>query len=686
MLSKLFQAIGLTGISLALLSGCSRDNDVIFPEDVPAKQVNSCSELVPNETLLNGLSLRKPSRHTSVAGIALDQPFDIDVFQYNASVGALTNVVRLFPNQVLTDSDGLIQSLTVNVKVDTTEQTLDTNLAYLQESPWIYLPPGETQIQLEVEAILNNRSVFVDCEPTLEQQASVITQSRTYLINIDRAPLSSLSHTTVGPDNLVEGTSLNAFIDGEKPLDALDQFGRSVAIYGDTLVIGVPGDDNGDPLYTGATTITDSNRLAFLQSLADDDNILTDSGAVYVFQRQAVGDWQLTHVLKPGYPDAGDRFGHAVAVYEDVIAVSAFYEDSASTGINGIEDNELAPDSGAVYVFRRQGSDWMQEAYIKAQSNVLGNDGYHDAFGDQLRLDGDQLLVSAPFDDINAADDGSVHLYEMDGSAWQYATSLSSSLAQSGDNFGSAIAIHEDLIAVGAPGDDSDLKVLTNADGIGELVTLFEDESPFLTIDSGAVHIFEKNNDSWAQQAYMKASNADAGDRFGSAVSLSGTTLYVGAPREDGSASGFNKNLGSNNLSNSGAVYQFFLFSEFGNWTFSNYIKGAPAMAGALFGRSIDSDYGVILVGAPKEITVPGEAQGRLYVLEETPLETRHWFMLRFYDDNESTALENAFRSLSITPGAFAAGAQGASFPVLDPNTLEVLSYESDVGMVGLSE
>lgn len=686
MLPKLFHAIGLTGISLILLSGCSREADVIFPSDAPEEQVNSCSEIVPNEQLLNALSVREPSRHTGVAGIELDQAFDPDVYVYNASVSPLTNAVTVFPAQVLTDPDGLIQSLTVNVKVETSEQTLDTSLSYLQESPWIYLPEGNTQIQLEVEAILNNRSVFVDCEPSLEQQASVITQSRTYRINIDR-PSRDLIPTIFNPEKLVEGTSLNAYVEGEKPFDAQDRFGKSIGLYGDIMVVGAPGDDNGDPLYLGTTTLTDSNRLDFLLSLADDDNILEDSGAVYVFERQAIGDWQLTHVLKPEFPDAGDQFGHAVAVYGDVIAVSALYEDSASTGVNGIEDNELAPDSGAVYVFRRQGSDYVQEAYIKAQVNTLGNDGYHDAFGDQLRLDEDQLLVSAPLDDNGStADVGSVQLYEMEGSAWEYSTSLSSSLAQANDNFGAAIAIHGDLIAVGAPGDDSDVKVLTHADEIGDLAARFEDENPFLAADSGAVHIFQKNNDSWTQQAYMKVSNADAGDRFGNAVSLSGYTLFVGAPREDGSGIGFNKNLSSNNLSNSGAVYHFSLISEFGNWTLENYIKASVPVAGALFGQSVASDYTRLLVGAPKEITIPGQAQGKLYALELTPSETRYWFNLTFWDDNDGSALENAFRALSITPGAIAGGAQGASFPILDPNTLDVLSYESNVGMVGLSE
>jgi hypothetical protein len=190
--------------------------------------------------------------------------------------------------------------------------------------------------------------------------------------------------------------------------------------------------------------------------------------------------------LKPSNTGADDYFGIAMALSADgtTLAVAAIHEDSAATGINGDQTSNAATNSGAVYVFIRNGT-WQQQAYLKASNT-----------------DAD-------------------------------------------DNFGVSVALSADgnTLAVGASGEDS--RPGNPADNS-------------LT-DAGAVYIFIRAGTTWTQQAIVKASNADAGDFFGSAIALSGdgNTLAVGAPDEDSVATGVGGNESSNTAMNSGAAYVF---------------------------------------------------------------------------------------------------------------------------------
>jgi hypothetical protein len=159
------------------------------------------------------------------------------------------------------------------------------------------------------------------------------------------------------------------------------------------------------------------------------------------------------------------------------------WEDSAAIGVDGDQANSSALDSGAVYVFKRSGSVWTQEAYLKA-SNTEAND----LFGTSVSLSGDTLAICA---------------------------------------------ILEASAAIGFDGDQGD------------------NSAP----DSGAIYLFKRIGSVWAQAAYLKASNTGTGDWFGYSVSLSGDTLAVGAPPEDGAAIGIGGDQASNTASSSGAVY-----------------------------------------------------------------------------------------------------------------------------------
>lgn len=233
--------------------------------------------------------------------------------------------------------------------------------------------------------------------------------------------------------------------------------------------------------------------------------------------------------LKASNTVAGDLFGYSVALAGDTLAVGVPGEDSAS---------------GAVYVFTRIDGVWSQQAYVKA-SNTEANDG----FGESVALAGDTLAVGAPGEDsdgdptnISAVDSGAVYIFTRSGSGWSQQAYVKASNTETNDGFGESVALTNDTLAVGAPGEDSDGDPTNNS-----------------AVDSGAVYVFTRTGSNWSQQAYLKASNTGSLDLFGSSIALDGDTLAVGALFEASNATGVNGNQGNNSAPDSGATYVFSL-------------------------------------------------------------------------------------------------------------------------------
>ena len=175
----------------------------------------------------------------------------------------------------------------------------------------------------------------------------------------------------------------------------LDYFGWSVAVSGDTLVVGAIGEDS---------KVTGING-------DQSDNSETDAGAVYVFIRND-RIWSQQAYLKASSTDrsdefyqGGDEFGRSVAISGDTLVVGATREDSNATGVNGDPSDNSALDSGAAYVFTRNGATWSQQAYLKA-SNTGGADqsgaGLGDSFGGSVAIAGNTVVVGAAAEDSNS--------------------------------------------------------------------------------------------------------------------------------------------------------------------------------------------------------------------------------------------------------------------------------------------
>ncbi|MEW8100635.1 MAG: hypothetical protein AB2785_02585 [Candidatus Thiodiazotropha endolucinida] len=368
-----------------------------------------------------------------------------------------------------------------------------------------------------------------------------------------------------------------------------DNFGISVSLSGDgnTLAVGARREGS-------EATGIDGNQT---------DDSASESGAVYVFTRSD-STWAQQAYLKASNTEESDWFGHSVSLSADgnTLAVGARHEDSNAIGVDGDQANNLAVSSGAVYVFTSSDGTWAQQAYLKAS-----NTGAADTFGTSVSLaaDGNTLAVCAHGEASNAtgingnqADNsaifsGAVYVFTSSGGTWAQQAYLKASDSRNSDRFGSSVSLAADgnTLAVGAPEEDS------NATGIDG------NQADISAISSGAVYVFTRSDGTWAQQAYLKASNTGAADTFGTSVSLAadGNTLAVGASGEDSNATGINGNQTDNSDRASGAVYVFARSN--GTWAQQAYLKASNTGEIDNFGSSVSlvADGNTLAVGASGE-------------------------------------------------------------------------------------
>ncbi|MDO9435069.1 integrin [Hydrogenophaga sp.] len=425
-----------------------------------------------------------------------------------------------------------------------------------------------------------------------------------------------------------------------------DNFGHSIAMSADgtTLAIGAPRESS-DAVGANKIQVNDDRPV---------------SGAVYVFVRSGK-TWVQQAYIKASNPDPYDLFGTSVALSANghTLAVGATDEDS-SVGSDPYDNNAF--EAGAVYVFARDGVQWSQQDYLKAELPRENN-----VFGSSIALSGDGhlLAVGSPQEDSGGAppnadlpNSGAVHIFKRTGVSWSQTALLKASNASQDDGFGSSVSLSTsgDTLAVGAdfrsggsdPGDN-----LPNA--------------------AGAAYVFKRTNDNWSEVAYLKASNPGEFYNFGYrvAVSADGLTLAVAAIGEASSATTINDPNGelNNDIPSAGAVYVFNLSA--GVWGQQFYIKASNAGHSDLFGISlaISSDGSTMMVGARSEsskaVGINGEQgdnsatlAGAVYVFTRS---TDTWSQ-RAYVKSSNTDAFDRFGSAVAMSGdgrTFAAGAPG---------------------------
>ncbi|MCH8147846.1 MAG: FG-GAP repeat protein [Planctomycetes bacterium] len=269
-----------------------------------------------------------------------------------------------------------------------------------------------------------------------------------------------------------------------------DRFGGSVAIDGDWIIVGAPDHDEFG---------------------------LVNSGAAYAFHFDG-STWTQARKILADDQDAGDSFANAVAINGNWIVVGAKQDDDRCPGEQNNADN-----SGSVYTFFHDPATapnvgWEVRTKLQAQvrdgPTVSCDATNSDTFGHTVAISGDRLVVGAVFDDDNGSSSGSAYVYRLEEPDWVIEQKLTASDGAALDNFGRAVAIHGDLVLVGASRGDLDNPVIA---------------------DTGSVYLYRRAGAAWIDELELTASDAALDDRFGWYVSIGGDYAAVGAYRKNAS-------------------------------------------------------------------------------------------------------------------------------------------------------
>jgi len=368
--------------------------------------------------------------------------------------------------------------------------------------------------------------------------------------------------------------------------DNSDQFGWSVALDGDTALIGTPADEglggglagsayvfrrSGGSWDEEAKLIPTDREIGdeFSRSVAlDSDTALIAapndnpngivSGSAYVFRRSG-GSWNEEVKLIPTDGDSGDTFGRSVGIDGDTALISA---DSDEGG-------------GSAYVFRRSGESWNEEAKLTpADGDVTEN------FGSAVGIDGGTALIGLDDDDLNGPSSGSAYVFRRSGGSWNEEAKLTPTDGNIGDYFGSAVGMDGDTALVGAFGDED-----PNGNG------------------GGSAYVFRRSGGSWDEEAKLIPTDGDNSDSFGWSVGIDGDTAVIGTLSDE-----------DPNGNNSGSAYVF-KRSE-GNWSQEAKLATNDGDDGDDFGQSVGVNGGAALIGADSDEDPNGRLAGSAYLFE----------------------------------------------------------------------
>jgi hypothetical protein len=318
----------------------------------------------------------------------------------------------------------------------------------------------------------------------------------------------------------------------------------------------------------------------------------SNTGAVYAFVHSG-STWTQQAELVASDGVAGDWFGWSVAL-------------SGTTALIGARGKNSS--AGAGYVFVRSGTAWTQQAELVASDAAAG-----DGFGLSVALSGTTALIGALAKNSNT---GAAYVFVRSGTAWTQQAKVTASDAAAGDQFGTSVALSGTTALIGAPAKNSNTgaayvfarsgttwaqqaKLTASDAAAGDLFGTSVALSGTTALISargknsstGAAYVFVRSGTTWAQQAKLTASDGVAGDLFGGAVALSGTMALIGAPFQN---------------SNTGAVYAFVRSGL--TWTQQSRLAASDAAAGDWFGYSVVLSGTTALIGAPFKNAAAGAA------------------------------------------------------------------------------
>ncbi len=308
-----------------------------------------------------------------------------------------------------------------------------------------------------------------------------------------------------------------------------DYFGFSVAIDGDTLIVGASGEDN----HAGAAyvyrrygfgrnqnlwyqearliasdranydnfgfAVSISGNRAVVAADTDDNYNGTNAGGVYVYEYNG-NSWPQMKKIVASDGAANDNFGFSVAISGGVLAIGSPYDD-----------NGKGTDAGAAYLYTGSGSSWSQDAKLTASDGAA-----NDFFGDAIDINGNQVIVGAWFDDNQRGTNaGAAYFFVRNASSWSQVSKLMASDGAGSDGFGRSVSITDDIVAVGAPYNDA------------------------MGSNSGAAYVYLQMDNSLYYLEKLTASDAALADLFGYSVAVDGNYAVFGAPYDENSNGAF---------------------------------------------------------------------------------------------------------------------------------------------------
>jgi len=288
--------------------------------------------------------------------------------------------------------------------------------------------------------------------------------------------------------------------------DADDHIGISVAISGHYAIVGAYGKE-GDPADPDTTARKGAAYIFY-----------NDFSAVDAATGLHSGWWgQQGDKLTANDGSAKDQFGYSVAISGNYAIVGARKEGATNDGIVANHNNN----SGSAYIFKRDGSNWAQQAKLTAKRDNGESDAdAGDEFGRSVAIDGDYAIVGAQYHDRGEGptyypytDAGAAYIFKKDNGAetWTIQKRLTAEgYIHEYDNFGRSVAISGDYIIVGTPCHDPQGK----------------------GANAGSAYIFKKadNAETWTLTEKLTASDGASSDNFGYSVAISGNYAIVGAP------------------------------------------------------------------------------------------------------------------------------------------------------------
>ncbi|MCH7848996.1 MAG: FG-GAP repeat protein [Planctomycetes bacterium] len=372
-----------------------------------------------------------------------------------------------------------------------------------------------------------------------------------------------------------------------------ESFGYSVAVSGDTAIVGAQWDSE----------------------------LGTEAGAAYIFRLDPDrSTWIEQQKLLASDGDGGEHFGRSVTIDGDTAMIAA-----TSHLHNGASGN------GSVYVFVYNRSTWVEQQEFFASDGAIG-----DVFGQAVSISADVAVIGARFDDDNGAQSGSAYVFRFDPDTeqWVEEQKLLASDGAFGDFFGRSVAVLGDVVIIGADGHDDacrddpvcnsgaayvfrfnpetsqwveEQKLLasdtSSQDSFGESVAISGDLALIGAngdgVGSAYVFRFDPKTSTWVQEQKLLPSGGQP-EQFGRAAAIDGDTAVIGSPFADGGGP------------SSGAAYVFRHDPKTSQWSQQDMLLPDPNPWTNFFGRSVAIDGETTVIGAHGE----DQQRGAAYVFD----------------------------------------------------------------------